>query len=103
MTAPEASRQRHRRADHCRKIGRIGGLVTSASYDSRERTATARATFASSFEATIRARDPGLTDEGEIARRTAALKRLHYARMALARWAKARPSDSPSDAADGSK
>jgi hypothetical protein len=103
MPDPEAQRRRQRRAQHCRSIGKLGGLTTSAAYDSVARSAKARATFDSSFEAAVRARDPDLIDEVEIARRAAALKRLHYARMALRRWAKVRATDAASIAPDGSK
>jgi hypothetical protein len=105
MTAQEASRRRQRRA-HCRSIGKLGGLTTSATHDPVARTANARATFASSFEARIRAQFPDI-DDAEVGRRADALKRLHYARMGLrsaqARAARVRPTDSRSEGADGSK
>jgi hypothetical protein len=105
MTSPEASRRRQRLA-HMRTIGSLGGLARAAAYDSHAIMANARAAFASSFERQIRERFPELTDEVEIARRAAALRKLHYARMGLksaqARRRKAaRASDSRSDAANG--
>ena len=71
--------------------------------------ANARAAFASSFERQVRAAAPDLTDEVEIARRAAALKRLHYARMAFKsaqvrrKAAGARATDRSSDTADSPK
>jgi len=104
--AQEAFQRRQRRAHHCRSIGKLGGLTTSAAYDSVARTSNARATFASSFEARIRAQFPNI-DDAEVSRRADALKRLHYARMGLrsaqARAARLRPSDSRSGAADGAE
>lgn len=103
--ADEATRRRQRRA-HCRAIGRLGGLTTSAAYDSRERTAAGRASFARSFEAKVRAEFPDIEDD-EVERRAGALRKLHYARMGLAsaaaRFPKVRASDSQSTAPDGAK
>jgi hypothetical protein len=66
---------------------RIGGLSCAAQHDPRSYTAKARHTFLSSFEA---AADPnGELDPAERARRAEALRKAHFARLAL-KSAKAR-------------
>ena len=70
------------RRAHNRAIARLGGLSRSAQYDGVEMTAKARSTFGSSFETLA---DPdGVLPEPERLRRAAALRRLHYVRMAYA-------------------
>jgi hypothetical protein len=69
------------RRDMARR-GRIGGYITAARYDGREQTAKARATFRQSFLDQV---DPDRTlPEPERERRAEALRRAHYARLALA-------------------
>jgi hypothetical protein len=70
--------------------GRVGGYVRAARYDGREMTAAARRRFAESFleghgcrVCPTVAMPDGLLP-GERARRAEALRRAHYARVALA-------------------
>lgn len=59
---------------------RIGGLARSAKYDGREVTAKARAAFYEQFEDEV---DPDRTLEPEErARRAAAARKAHFARLA---------------------
>jgi hypothetical protein len=85
---------RQAKVAHMRAIGTLGGLTRAARYDGREMTAKARDTFRSSFERAVRDRFPDLQDEGEIARRAEAERKLWYCKLgyksAAARRAKAR-------------
>jgi hypothetical protein len=70
--------------------GRVGGYARAARYDGREMTAAARQRFADSFREGHECRvcpavamPDGLL-QGERARRAEALRRAHYARVALA-------------------
>jgi hypothetical protein len=91
------------RRAHNRAIARLGGLSRSAQYDGVEMTAKARSTFRSSFETLA---DPdGVLPEPERLRRAAALRRLHYVRMAyesakVRRARKLRAPDSQSATAE---
>ena len=87
------------RARHNRSIARIGGLSFAASHDGRAATESARAAFASSFETEVRRRFPELTDENEIRRRAAVLRRLHYCRLSYlsAEARRHRQASAPSD------
>ena len=73
-----------------RLAGRVGGFARAARYDGREMTAAARSTFAASFltghgcRVCPRVDLPGDLMPGERARRAEALRRGHYARVALA-------------------
>lgn len=76
--------------------GRIGAYALHARYDSRETTAAARATFFSKFERQV---DPkGELTPDERARRAAAARSEHFARLAyrsaLARRKKAKSRSS---------
>lgn len=72
--------------------GRIGAFALHAQHDSREITGAARAAFLSKFELQV---DPDrkLTP-GERARRAAAARSLHFARLALASVKARRKADS---------
>ena len=62
--------------------GRIGGYALAAAYDSKETTAPGRAAFLATFEKAV---DPnGVLTIAERVRRAAALRKAHFARMALA-------------------
>ena len=66
-------------------LGRIGGATTAARYSGEEMTRAMRAGLAASWE---RKADPdGVLPPAERARRAEALRKAHYARMSLARWA----------------
>ena len=63
---------------------KVGAYTRAALYDGKEVTARARSTFRDSF---LTAVDPeGLLDPSERERRAEALRRAHYARLALKRW-----------------
>lgn len=65
------------------RAGRIGGLTTSATHDSRETTAPGRAAFMARFEKQV---DPnGVLPEGERRRRAEAAKKAYFTRLALMR------------------
>lgn len=70
--------------------GRVGGYARAARYDGREMTAAARQRFAESFLAGHVCRVcpevvlPADLMPEELARRAEALRRAHYARVALA-------------------
>lgn len=75
---------------HFSLAGRVGGFARAAKHDGREMTAKARATFAESFLAGHACRvcpaiefPPDLLP-AERERRAEALRRAHYARVALA-------------------
>jgi hypothetical protein len=97
--------------EHMRAIGRLGGLTKASRHSGVDGTAPARAAFRSSFERQVREQDPDLDDVAEIARRAHALRRLFYQRLAfrsaqvrsVKKAANARPTDSRSEGADGSK
>lgn len=65
-----------------RALGRMGGLSTAVRNDVRANTLPARSTFLRNFEEKVRAEHPELP-ESEIQRRALALRKLHFARMAL--------------------
>jgi hypothetical protein len=73
-----------------RLAGRVGGFARAAKHDGREMTAKARATFAASFleghacRVCPETRLPADLLPGERERRAEALRRAHYARVALA-------------------
>ena len=61
--------------------GRIGGYALAAAHDPRETTKPGRAAFMARFEAEV---DPeGILTPQERQRRAAALRKAHFARMAL--------------------
>lgn len=61
--------------------GRIGGLATAASHDSREITAAARRAFLAKFEHEV---DPNhQLSANERQRRAEAARKAHFARLAL--------------------
>jgi hypothetical protein len=63
-----------------REAGRLGGLATSAQYDSRALAANARSTFAAQLR--MEADPMGTLDEAEVVRRVKALRKLHALKMA---------------------
>jgi hypothetical protein len=70
-------------ADHFAQLrGRLGGLATSARYDSKNQTAAARASFLRRFEDEV---DPSrILPEDERQRRAEAARRFYMARLSLA-------------------
>ena len=74
--------------------GRIGGLALAASRDMRPLAAAGRAAFLSKFEREV---DPdGVLPPAERARRAAAARKLHFAKLALkSAKARARNKKSP--------
>jgi hypothetical protein len=79
-------------------IGRIGGLAKSARYDAREGTSSARKQFLDNFES--KADPDGTLSPAERRRRADALRRLHFARLALRsaevrKTKRARPGPAP--------
>ncbi len=65
---------------HASLAGRIGAFTVHARYDSRELTKPARAAFLRTFEQEV---DPeGVLEPEERARRAAAARKAHFARMA---------------------
>lgn len=61
--------------------GRIGGLATAATHDTREITAAARTAFLAKFEHEV---DPdGQLSTHERKRRAEAARKTHFARLAL--------------------
>lgn len=87
-----------------RLAGRVGGLTRAAMYDGRDMTAAARAAFAASFREGHACRvcpetrlAPDLLPH-ERERRAEALRRAHYARVALASARKRRAAAARSGA-----
>jgi hypothetical protein len=60
---------------------RLAAFASHANHDGKDRTEAARAAFAGTFEAQVRAKHPDLAD-AEIERRVAIARRLHFARLA---------------------